>query len=265
MYTNAHTFLDYGLEFRPCNASKPWTHTRDERSRTKTIVFAREGERSRTVDGSSLVRSTPALHLLFFQQVSSHFIAAAMFAASPEKTPRKKKREGESAAAAATNKKKITNSNTDRLCLDDNSSFFGRLWYHASLHNGLYMLDPTEKVALNTAGALFTVLTILYLWAFGRGFVDGFGASSTAGGAGLGVGVGQPHPLQQQQEVAARGGAAALLDPIGSGGGGGVRGDDLLSAALKDAASNAAAAAPLSPVPGFEEDASATGGAPNEL
>jgi hypothetical protein len=36
------------------------------------------------------------------------------------------------------------------------------------------MLDPTEKMALNAAGILFAVLTILYLWSFWRGFVDGF-------------------------------------------------------------------------------------------
>jgi type II secretory pathway component PulM len=38
------------------------------------------------------------------------------------------------------------------------------------------MLDSTEKMALNAAGILFAVLAILYLWAFWRGFVEGFSA-----------------------------------------------------------------------------------------
>lgn len=85
------------------------------------------------------------------------------------KSPRQSQGNRETASAT-----KITNSNTDRLCLDCKSNILSRFWYQISLHNGLYMLDPTEKMALNAAGILFAVLTILYLWSFWRGFVDGF-------------------------------------------------------------------------------------------
>jgi hypothetical protein len=137
----------------------------------------------------------------------------------------------EPVTTTTTKKKKVTNANTDRLCLDDNSSILGRLWYHLSLHNGLYLLDPTEKVALNTAGALFTVLTILYLWSFGRGFVDGF---ANAGPYDV-VGQQQQQPLPQQQQET----SSVHLDPTGSGG---IRNYDLLlSDGLSDAAANAAA------------------------
>jgi hypothetical protein len=173
---------------------------------------------------------------------------------------------GNSESAALTNKK-VTNANTDRLCLDDNSSFLGRLWYHLSLHNGLYLLDPTEKAAFNTAGALFTVLTILYLWSFGRGFVDGLaGGASGSSAAVLPSLVHQPPPALQQGAV------GLLLDPTGSGGGGGrIRNNNdqvLLSAALGDAAAAAAAngrAAEASVGSSVLASASATGGAANEL
>lgn len=159
-----------------------------------------------------------------------------------------------SVASAATNpaaqtksKKKITNANTDRLCLDDNSTFLGRLWYHLSLHNGLYLLDPTEKAAFNTIGALFTVLTILYLWSFGRGFVDGLGSASSSM-------VGQ-QPLQQQGAV------GVILDPTGRGG---IRSDERLSATLGDAAANGNSGS-VDPSSVLASSSSATGGASSEL
>lgn len=75
-------------------------------------------------------------------------------------------------------KRRLTNTNTDKLCVNK-SNVFSRLLSQLSLNNGTYILDPVEKTALNTAGLIFTVLVCLYAAIFVRGFIDGLSISST--------------------------------------------------------------------------------------
>ena len=79
----------------------------------------------------------------------------------------------------------ITNTNSDKLCASKN--FLSRKFYQLSLHNGLYMLNRNEQLALTAAGGIFTILALLYLSVFVRGFVDGMRVP--------------PQQLQQQQQL----------------------------------------------------------------
>jgi hypothetical protein len=79
----------------------------------------------------------------------------------------------------------ITNTNSDKLCASKN--FISRKFYQLSLHNGLYMLNRNEQLALTAAGGIFTILALLYLSVFVRGFVDGMQVP--------------PQQLQQQQQL----------------------------------------------------------------
>lgn len=71
-------------------------------------------------------------------------------------------------------RKPLTHTNTDKFCLSSSSSRLSRLWHQLSLLNGTYMLDPFEKIAINTIGLVFIVLAIIYVGVFGRGLVDGY-------------------------------------------------------------------------------------------
>ncbi|CAB9497627.1 expressed unknown protein [Seminavis robusta] len=76
----------------------------------------------------------------------------------------------------------LTNTNTDKTCLDTKKPFFFRYFYQYNLWTGLYMLNPSERAGFNFFGLLFTSCVIMYMYDFFNGFRDGFNQSAAMEG-----------------------------------------------------------------------------------
>jgi len=66
----------------------------------------------------------------------------------------------------------LTNTNTDMLCCND--SILSKWMYRFNLWTGLYMLNPYERVVFHVIGWFSFTVSLLYVYVFWKGFVEGF-------------------------------------------------------------------------------------------
>jgi Small subunit of serine palmitoyltransferase-like len=72
----------------------------------------------------------------------------------------------------ARRRRPLTNTNTDELCATD--SWLGKWIYRFNLWTGLYMLNPYERFIFHLVGWFAFTVSMLYLYVFWKGFVEGF-------------------------------------------------------------------------------------------
>lgn len=77
------------------------------------------------------------------------------------------------APAARRRRRPLTNTNTDDLCATEHS-VIGKWIYRFNLWTGLYMLNPYERFIFHVVGWFAFVVSMLYLYVFWKGFVEGF-------------------------------------------------------------------------------------------
>mmetsp|Transcript_14769 Transcript_14769/g.41151 ORF Transcript_14769/g.41151 Transcript_14769/m.41151 type:complete len:103 (+) Transcript_14769:298-606(+) len=89
------------------------------------------------------------------------------------------KRSTESAAASTPTtatrcrrQRTPTNTNTDALC--HNGSNLSKWMYRFNLWTGLYMLNPYERFVFHLVGWFSFTVSLLYIYVFWKGFVEGF-------------------------------------------------------------------------------------------
>ena len=68
----------------------------------------------------------------------------------------------------------LTNTNTDTLCCGANEFFWKKWLYRFNLWTGLYMLNPYERTVFHIVGWFSLTVSLLYIYVFWKGFVDGF-------------------------------------------------------------------------------------------
>jgi hypothetical protein len=75
-------------------------------------------------------------------------------------------------SSKATRLRPLTNTNTDQLCKND--SFVTKWMYRFNLWTGLYMLNPYERFIFHVVGWFSFTVSMLYIYVFWKGFVEGF-------------------------------------------------------------------------------------------
>eukprot|EP00979_Chaetoceros_neogracilis_P018086 scaffold10550_cov271-Chaetoceros_neogracile.AAC.65 len=72
----------------------------------------------------------------------------------------------------------LSKTNTDTLCLDQNSKggYIRKAVYRYNLWTGMYMLEPNERCALNFLFAILAGMCCLYTLAFWKGLLEGWQA-----------------------------------------------------------------------------------------
>mmetsp|Transcript_3139 Transcript_3139/g.6777 ORF Transcript_3139/g.6777 Transcript_3139/m.6777 type:complete len:98 (+) Transcript_3139:232-525(+) len=87
---------------------------------------------------------------------------------SPDNSPGK----SPSTAIRRRRQRPLTNTNTDRLC--HNGSIPSKWMYRFNLWTGLYMLNPYERIVFHLVGWFSFTVSLLYVYVFWKGFVEGF-------------------------------------------------------------------------------------------
>jgi len=70
----------------------------------------------------------------------------------------------------------LSKTNTDTLCHDEGSKAapIQKAFYRYNLITAMYMLEPSERWALNILFVILAALGFLYTYVFWKGFMDGW-------------------------------------------------------------------------------------------
>jgi hypothetical protein len=68
----------------------------------------------------------------------------------------------------------LTNTNTDDLSCSKDSWWLNLWMYRFNLWTGLYMLNPYERLIFHLVGWFAFIVSMLYIYVFWKGFVEGF-------------------------------------------------------------------------------------------
>jgi uncharacterized membrane protein len=74
-------------------------------------------------------------------------------------------------------KRPLTNTNTDEMCKND--TLLNKWIYRFYLWTGLYMLNPYERFIFLVVGFFSLTVSMLYLYVFAQGVVEGFRKGET--------------------------------------------------------------------------------------
>eukprot|EP00529_Nitzschia_sp_RCC80_P033806 CAMPEP_0113503626 /NCGR_PEP_ID=MMETSP0014_2-20120614/34264_1 /TAXON_ID=2857 /ORGANISM="Nitzschia sp." /LENGTH=213 /DNA_ID=CAMNT_0000398645 /DNA_START=52 /DNA_END=693 /DNA_ORIENTATION=+ /assembly_acc=CAM_ASM_000159 len=125
---------------------------------------------------------------------------------------------------------RLSNTNTDTLCTDHDSSFFQKWIYRFNLWTGLYMLNPYERLAFHVVGWFSLTVSLLYFYVFWSGFIQGIrtgGSTDMIIGGGAVAGGGIMNPLVVEVPVVMpKVDAVGIDDTNGVVGGTNTRDDD---------------------------------------
>mmetsp|Transcript_411 Transcript_411/g.1044 ORF Transcript_411/g.1044 Transcript_411/m.1044 type:complete len:219 (-) Transcript_411:3095-3751(-) len=125
---------------------------------------------------------------------------------------------------------RLSNTNTDTLCTDHDSSFFQKWMYRFNLWTGLYMLNPYERLAFHVVGWFSLTVSLLYFYVFWSGFVHGIRTGGSTdmiigGGAVADGGIMNP-PVVEVPVIMPKVDAVGIDDTNGVVGGTNTRDDD---------------------------------------